>query len=180
MILTTEEFRSLSSTALEDDALALVLDAAEQEIVRAAGPAGSATEILRGHRGTDIILGRQAESITSVTETWGTTDTVLSADDYLLHSDGYVLERLRTGTNPRWAWHWSRVTVVYVPADDDALRAGVQRDLVNLMLDYTPGVTQETVGAWTRILGSNSAWNQNEERNAILARLSDGPSLVVV
>jgi hypothetical protein len=180
VILTVEEFRSLSDSALEDDALQLVLDAAEQEIVRAAGAADSATELLTVNV-HQVALSRKAESITSISEQrspWS-VPLLLAADDYRLHPDGYVVERLNTGTNPRWRWS-GRIEVAYVPFDDDAIRASVQRDLVTLMETYAPGVTQETVGAWSRTLASNSVWNQNEERKSVLARLSGGPKMLVV
>lgn len=177
-ILTTDEFRAFVTTALEDAALQMLLDAAETEILRAAGAPGSTEELFRGG-GRLVALGRQAESIASIVETIGSTDTTLDANDYLLHPDLYVIERLSTGPNGRSYWY-GRVLVTYTPTDDEALRQGVQRDLVNLMLNYVPGLTMEQVGAWTQQFAANSAWNTDEERANILARLDGAPSLIVV
>jgi hypothetical protein len=141
MILTVDELREHVTTALEDDALQRLLDAAEAEIVRYAGDPGAAVEILHGS-GRYLTLDRPAESITSITEAWGATSTTLSASDWLLYPSGLVLERLTTGPNGRSSW-WRRVTVTYTPRDDEALREKAQIDLVNLALNYNPGGTME-------------------------------------
>lgn len=181
MLLTLDEYRGLNpeATSLEDESLQLLLDAAEAEITRAAGPVGSVTEFLAG--GRTVTLSRRASSVTSVTETDHFThaETILSADDYVAWPGGYVIERQSGGTNSRYRWH-DRVTVEYVPADDVDIRKVVQSDLVNLMESFAPGLTSETVGAWSRTLASNSVWNQLEEREAILARLVERGRMLVV
>lgn len=177
-ILTVDEFREHVTTALEDDAVQRLLDAAEAEIVRAAGAPGSTTDIVPG--GSRLIaLSRPASSITSVTETRYSTSTVLAANDYLLHPGGFILERLYTGTNPSYGWR-GQATVAYTPVDDEAIRIGVQLDLVQLALNSNPGTTAETIGSWTEQLASNSAWNASKERASILSRLTGGPSMVVI
>ena len=181
MLLTLDEFRGLSESTLDDEPLQLLLDAAEAEITGFAGPVGEITEIINTG-GRLLVLGRPAASITSITETSRITPsqvTILAADDYLAYPGGLVYERLRGGTNSRSAWY-GRVTVTYVPEDDLDIRKGVQADLVNLMLNYAPGYTSETVGAWTRQLGSNREWNQSTERGSILSRLGSGGRMVVV
>ena len=72
-LLTAGEFRALEATALEDAALQLILDSAEAEIVRFAGPAGATEEWFQGGQ-QFISLARPFASITSVTEitTWAT------------------------------------------------------------------------------------------------------------
>ena len=180
MILTTEEYRSLADTALEEDALALLLDATETDIVRAAGPSGERVETFAGGGQLGrIILRGTAESIVSITETSTTTATTLDPSDYALDPDGYTLYRLTGGTNSRRYWY-GRVAVTYVPLDDEALRKGVQADLVKLALTYVPGVTMVQVGSWTEQLASNLAWNRDTERATILGRLSAGPSMAIV
>lgn len=180
MILSVEEYRTLDAAdAFEDEALQALLDATEAEIVRAAGGTDSVTEFHAGGGGRLALL-RPASSITSITETDSAGGVVtLAADDYLLYPAGVALERLSTGTNPGSRWY-GRVTVTYVPADQDALRRGVQYDLMKLTMSYNPGLTSEQVGQWTRSFASNSAWNTDEERQAILARLLEGPSMVPV
>lgn len=177
MILTVEELEAFVTTALEEDSLQLLLDAAEADIVRITGAAGATTELFVGG-GRLIALGYPADSITSITEETWTTTRNLDPTDYRLLPGGYLIERLVTGPNGRCCW-W-RGTVVYERSDDDALRRGVQLDLIKLMLSYNPGVTQETVGAWTRQFASNSVWNNDEERTAILSRLYPEPGMIVV
>jgi hypothetical protein len=178
-LLTVADFRQFDAAeAFEDTAIQLLLDATEAEIVRAAGPAGSATEYVRSG-GRYTYLRRKAASVTSVTETdTSGTSLVLAADDYALWPAGAVIERLRTGTNPRSTWR-DRSVVVYVPADDSDIRTGVQLDLMRLAMNYNPGTTAETIGSWSEQLASNSAWNASKERATILDRLRDGPGMVI-
>lgn len=177
-LLTAAEFGSLVSTGLSEDALDILLLAAEAEIVRFAGPSDAVTELVHGGQ-RFITLARQADSITSISETLGTDVTTLETDDYLLYPDGYRIERLQTGTNGRWRW-WGRVSVIYAPIGDEDIRRGVERDLVALMLNYQPGLTSETVGSWTTQLAGNSAWNNNRERESILSRLVTHGRMLVV
>jgi hypothetical protein len=179
-LLTTAEYRAFDPVAdIEDAALQLLLDAAEADIVRVAGPVGSYTEYVDAG-GRLTILGRQAAAIGSVTETarLSTSPVTLSADDYLLWPRGTVLERLGTGTHPRSYWS-GRVTVTYTLADDSDIRKVVQRDLVSLALNYSPGLTSTTVGSWTEMY-SQAVGAQEQERQSILARLSDGPRMAVM
>ncbi len=178
-ILTTAQFRAFEETELGDIPLQTLLDAAEIEIVRFAGDPTTAVEWMGG--GQYIYLYRPASAITSITETVLSTGTVttLAADDYELSPDGFRIRRLNTGTNARSYWY-GRVAVTYTPTDDTALRKAVQVDLVKLMLNYSPGVTSETIGDWAETFASNSVWNNLKERTDILSRLSYGPSMVVV
>src|SRR4051812_3591782 len=99
-LLTVDQFREHVETSLVDDAIQRLLDDAEAEIIRYAGALGSRTELVDGGSGR-LVLTRPVGSITSVTETFGTTDTILAADDYR-QRNVYVLERLYTGTNGRF------------------------------------------------------------------------------
>jgi hypothetical protein len=179
MLLTLDEFRGLRETGLDDEPLQLLLDAAEAEITRHAGPVGEVTQ-LHTHGGRLLALGRAAASVSSITETSFSTHevTTLAADDYYIWPGGYIIERQSGGTNSRHTW-FDRTTTVYVPADDVDIRKGVQADLVNLMLNYQPGLTSETVGSWTTQLAANSVWNNSDERIAILSRLSTGGRMAI-
>lgn len=181
MLLTLDEARGLTDSALEDESLQLVLDAAEAEITRYAGPVGERTETFTSG-GRLLSLSKRAASISSITETsFSSYDvTTLASDDYFAWPNAYVLERKTGGTNSRHTWWGRRVAVTYVPVDDVDLRKGVQADMCQLMINYAPGVTSETVGSWTRQLASNSVWNQSEERAAILSRLSSAGRMAVV
>lgn len=182
MLLTLDEARALDADgigALSDDALQLLLDATEAEIVRVGGDPETATE-WHTCNGRSVVLERRADRIDLVTETvgmWGEpTVTTLDATDYELDPYGVTLHRLNTGTNPRWRWY-GRVAVTYRPADEEALRKGVQADLIKLTGRYQPGLTAETVGSWTQQYAGNSA--AARERADILARLRE-PGLVRV
>jgi hypothetical protein len=178
MILTVAAYREHATSTLGDDAIQRLLDASEADIVRRAGAADAAVEVADG-RGRFITLSRQAASITSITETdRGGTITTLAADDYLLYPSGTVIERLSSGTNYRSHWY-SRVTVTYVPMDDEAIRVGVQLDLINLAQNYQPGLTSTTIGSWTEQY-AQAARSNRDEFESILARLDIGPSMVVV
>lgn len=176
-LLTADEFRAYVETELSDAALLGMLSAAEAEIDMAAGPVGSTVALFSGG-GTLLVLGRAASAFTSVIETWGSTVTTLAADDYLVHPGGYVLERLNTGTNPRSRW-WGRITVTYTPVDDANLRKDVQRELVSLAINVPAGLSLKTIGSWTEQYRQAAEGNE-KERDAILARLSPGPSLAIV
>ena len=108
MILTDRGVPFARRVGAGDDALALVLDAVEQDIVRSAGPSGERTETFGGVSQLDrVVLKGTAESIVSVTETGGSTVRVLDPTDYQLDPDGYTLYRLTSGSNPRRYW-WAR------------------------------------------------------------------------
>lgn len=164
---------------LSDDALQLLIDAAEAEITRFAGDPDAAVEWIAGGQQV-IALAQKAGSITSVVEHSELADPVtLALGDYEIDPTGYLLYRRRTGTHPRSRW-WGRVIVTYVPVDSVAIRTGVEIDLVRLMVSYAPGTTSETVGAWTTQLASNSVWNNSKERDAILSRLVIHGRMLVV
>lgn len=177
MILTPTEFRGFAETALEDGPLQDLLDAAESDIVRFGGAPSSAVEWFGGGQSL-LALARPAASITSITETDGSTVTTLAADDYLTNPGGYILTRIAGGTNSRSRW-FGRVAITYVPEDDEARRRVVQVDLVKLALNYNPGLVQTTVGSWSEQYRQATESNMDEVRD-ILSRLKDGPSMVVI
>jgi hypothetical protein len=180
-LLSPDDVREFEpAPELSDDAIQLLLDAADAEIVRYAGASGSGLEWLAGGRHV-IALARQAASISSVDEHTGTVaDPVsLAADEYEIDPTGFLVYRSNTGTNPRWQW-WGQVRITYVPADEEAIRKGVELDLVRLMMAYQPGATSETVGSWTTQLSANAQWNNDAERQSILSRLVVHGRMLVV
>lgn len=180
MLLTVAEYRLLDAAeAFEDEAIQLLLDAAEVEISDVAGTPDSVTEYIVGG-GRFVALARSASEISSITETARDGSVVtLAADDYLLYPAGTVIERQSIGTNPRYSFY-GRVTVTYVPADDEPLRKSVQAGLVKIDLTYAPGVTSEQIGAWMEQRASQAQWNAIEERQAVLSRLTGGPRMAVI
>jgi hypothetical protein len=169
LLLTVGEYRKLAGSSLEDPALQLLLDAAEQAIERElGGPVGEVTEVVDGGL-TYITLRRRASEIVSVTETWDATDTILGADDYRLRYDARSLFRLANGTHP--AGRWGQATVVYAAEDDADDRKRAQKALVELDHNYVPGATAEQIGAWMEQHQQSAQWNYQSERAAILATL---------
>jgi len=157
---------------LGDEPLLILLAAATQDIRRAAGPMGPVTEMQTAGAGDLLLMGGTPLSITSVVETVGWSDVTLSADDYQVIGARTLL-RLHTGTNPcRW-WR-GRVSVTYQPQDDLAARQRVQLALVKLDITHSPGLAAQTIGTWSEQYTSNSAFNYEVERAAILASLGAG------
>jgi hypothetical protein len=164
--LSVVEFREHVTSALGDEALQALLNAAYAAIVRRVGPEASAVERLAGASGPLLLLNRAASSITSVTE----DGTLLDALDYLLRPSGMTIERLRTGPNPRLYWRgW--VDVVSTPLVDTAERIRVTIALVKLDLAQNPGITAIRIGDWAETY-ADSAMNYGLEREAILATLA--------
>jgi len=178
-LLTTADFRLIEATALEDAALQMFLDAAEAEITRFAGAAGTSEEWFQGGQ-QFISLARPFSAITSITEitTWDGVTQLLDSTDYLAYPGNFRLQRVGTGNHPRWYWY-GRIVVIYTATDDDTLRKAVQAELVKLDLDTKFGVTQETVGQWSQSF-QQQAGDTEKQREYILSRLSPGPSFVVV
>ncbi len=179
-LLTVDEYRALHSTAVEDEALQLLLDAAEADIVAYAGADGSTVEWFSGGQRV-IALASPAESITSIVENsvlWGNAATTLDATDYLVDPGGYLLYRDGNGTNPRWHWY-GRVVVTYVPVGSAARRQVLQGELVNLTITYNPGVTSETVGSWTQLYQQSVGANQKEHDEILSSLVSHGRMSVV-
>lgn len=169
--VTVETFREHVTSELGDDALQLLLDAAEQAIRARYGEAGTET-----HDGGQsyIFLRRRAAEVTSVTETDYTgAEVELDETDWRLRGDGVSLLRLSTGLNPPVGWSWrtptwgTTVTVEYDPDDMDAELARIQIALVELDLNHMPGLTSETIGAWSE--SANSGTPYAAERETILA-----------
>jgi len=165
MTLTVEDLRGHIETGLGDDALQTLLDAAYEAIDQYAGPVGSRTEILSGGPGDLLMVSASVDSVTTLIE----DSLVLASDDYQVN--GQMLIRLDTGTNPRYRWG-SRVEVTYVALSDDALRDRVAVALIQADLDFHPGLTAETVGAWSQQYAQSSE-EYRVARAAILESLND-------
>jgi hypothetical protein len=176
--LAPDDLRGFVTTDLGDAELQILLDYAEGLINRRIGPPGARTEIIRGG-GLFVSTSRPIDSVTSVTETYWGTSLSLDPLDYRLRSGGYLLERLRTGPNARYHW-WGDVTVIYEPLADDAIRAGVQIALCELHVNAHPGLTAETIGAWSQQFAANSVWNGTAEEESILSRLDPEVGMLVV
>jgi hypothetical protein len=151
ILLTINELREHVTTDLSDAALQRILDAAEGEIISRYGPhanpATPLTVILAGERHRLLQVARPLDAAHPVTITeenhaflGGTIDT-LAADDWRAWHGGRSLERLVTGTHPRYGWG-HHVTLTYVPVNDNAQRTLVLMDLAKMDVSAASG------GSW--------------------------------
>jgi hypothetical protein len=169
MILPPGQFREHVVTAVEDDALGRLLDAAEAAITEVAGPPGADIVGLVEGGYNRIVLSRPAATIVAVREASGSTwNTALTATDYETLS-GSVVRRI----SGRWA---HRVEVTYTPADDYALRIQAQIKLVELELNNPTGIAQNTVGPFNEQIAAG----YDEQRAAILSMFRHSPGMVVI
>lgn len=173
--MTVTELREFITTDLSDAALQVLLDAAEAEVEAYAGDAGDTVQLVDGPLAR-IPLTRPLESVTSVTENVSGTVTTLAGDDYRLRADGYVLERLTTGTNRR-GWFRGFITVTGSPGDDSAIREAVTVDLVRLDLDedasIASAVQSRRIGEYSETF-ADATKTIEEKRAEILSRLGSG------
>ena len=171
---TVTRLREFVTSPLSDAVLQTYLDAAMDAIDDVLGPL-TCKERLHASRGDLLMLGREAESITSVVEDARVSALTLAADDYELSDSGQTLYRLRTGTNPRWGWH-GRVDVTYVRSDDVAERVRVAVALVQLELDRRPGVASESIG--TYFVSFRADADYATQRDALLGSLGSGMGII--
>lgn len=156
--ITVSLVREHVDTDWTDNAVQRAIDAADAEIVRRYGDhTADRVEVHRpGPGDVFIYTDRKIGSITSITETFtgplGETVQTLSASDYSLES-GHTIRRRADGphgglfwTDGRWP-SWPRiVTVTYSPQDDSARRVMVELSLVQLAINYQPGVDMVSLG----------------------------------
>lgn len=176
MYLSLEEARSLiRGLTLTDDALTILVDAVESEIIDRFGPyhPGPISQIiLTQERQSQIVLRRRAATITEVYETAGEAGgetLVLDPADYRV--DGYILERLGTGPTPSRSWS-SQVGVVYEPVDDTASRKLATIDILRLETSTAGGgvLAGRSIGDYSESYAQTGN-DLTVARNRILRRL---------
>lgn len=132
-LLTAAEAQALGVGAgLAPADLQRILDDEETELVRQCGPhTGAITEVLRTRRGDDsLLLSRAVGTVTRITEQLYVGDpqpTTRDAADYQVWADEGRIERAAISL----AWG-AVVTVVYTPADTQALRRSVLLELARI------------------------------------------------
>ena len=168
--LNATGLREHVTTALSDNALELLLDAAWQAIAGVAGAEGDVLDVRAGG-GSVIFLSRRATVVSAVKEWHGFSyQRELAPDDYRLNADGVSLHRLISGTTPAAYWA-GPVEVAFETASDDSSRQVGQIALVKLFVDHHPGIQEEEIGDWRQVFQSNSVWNYAQERETILETL---------
>ena len=152
--LTVAELRSLVATELSNDALQLLIDAAEEQLVNL--PTGEITETYRG--GSSVIILRwPAAAIDSVREADMTTD--VPADEYRLSAtDSRSLWRRIPGLAQPGTWS-GPVTVVSTTRSQANLRKLATVQLVKGAINNNPGVLGMTEGNWTIQFENGSTWS---------------------
>ena len=176
--LTITRLREFVSSTVSDSSLQILVDAAFQAIDDCIGPPGNVSEFFTP-AGDLIMLSRRAAAIVSASETlysWSWTPLVLASNDYVLRPSGRTLVRLNTGTNPGWLGRWGwlgRVDVTYTPVDDTANRVRVAIELVKLQIAFTPGLASQTIGTWSEAYTVAGTASYPEQREAILASLTN-------
>jgi hypothetical protein len=192
---TLADVRGRFETDLSDPSLQALIDEATGEIIRRFGPYRDTgtpiTVTIKGRRRRlDLLRPLDASQSIAIVEYhslwgWGETDITLAADDYRVWFAGRQLERLHTGTNPRWHWG-ERVEVTYVPVDDTLQRDEVAVKLVILALNYQ-GVIDLKVGDVQTTYGQRSAGQNpgqsplfyNVERDNLLKTLQPRRGLML-
>lgn len=155
-----------------------LIDWADDEVVVVAGVhpiSGDRTETLVGGERL-LFLPEPAATITSITETVGTTDTVLATDDYRIWDDGRYLERLANGTNSRGTWGHP-VVVVYAGTNNNARRRDAILQLVELSLNRQPGIKSQRVGDYSQV-NTDFQTDVTTILRAVIANYAGGGMLV--
>lgn len=160
--MDVETLREHVGPGPSDDVLERLLNAALQTITARYGePAEEISEHLHPV-GSLVYLSHRTAAVTAVRE--GTV--LLDYSEYELAGGGKRLRRLDEDAE-HTDWRES-IEVTYVPDADDAERDRVAIALVNLDLNYQPGMTGSTVGPWLEQYANNSAQNYKLEREIIL------------
>jgi len=167
--LTVAELRQHLETDFADDALQLLIDDAEKEIIKRHGELNTETDTKTGETlATALFLKRKAESISTVVEEIksgdGYEETTLSSNDYKLRYGGRQIERLASGDNPRRTWG-DVVTIIYTPKDETERRKRVAIDLVKLAAAYN-ALDSESAGDY-----KSQSKKYSAERNKLLKQL---------
>lgn len=161
---TVEEVRAVFETDIVDALIEQMIAAEVEEVESRFGAETSDTQEAYPD-GCFIVMNRKAAAITTVTEIQGTTETVLSSNDYRLRLGGWHLERLSTGTHPQSCFG-TRVLIAYT-VNESAKRWRVIMDLVKLQLQ-NDGLKSESTGD-----NSTVHVDYQEEREKILSALNN-------
>ena len=108
-LITSQDMREYVETDINAVSLQRLIDIADGEIVELFGvhSVGATIAVTELHTGGSrgLVLNRQYATVTTITETWGVTDTVLATDDWRSWFDNRMLERLSLeATNPQAIW----------------------------------------------------------------------------
>lgn len=163
MTVDLEALREHVGAGPSDDDLQRLLDAALEAITDRYGPEDADTREHLRPFGQWVRLGRRAESVETLLE--GTVE--LEEDtDFEIWPGGRYLRRLADDLPRDWG-DW--VDVTYTHASDASQRDRVTIALVDLDLNWSPGLSGITVGPWSEQYGSDEDYQATRE--AILASM---------
>lgn len=157
MLMTVEQLRGYIPDTAEDDAtLEQRIADTEAELTDRFGalaPGGSGeediaevTETVYAYGRSELHLSQAPFEVLAVTDTYGTTDTELEEADFEIARGSY-LARLK-------GYRWGSKTVVrYVPKDARASRRRVLVKLIQLDLNFEPGLGSQGAGPWNESYG---------------------------
>lgn len=172
MTLSLADVRPIIGEGPTDDLLEMLLAALYSEVMKTLQTTGSdyeAVDELITVSGPLLPLGQRVQTISSVIE----DGTTLDAEDYELRSSRRFLRRLPAGRN--WC---GQVDITYVPEADTEEVDRIVLALLRFDLNYNPGVTMESIGAWME-QKSQMPDTYLKERQAILSSYSPGTSMMV-
>lgn len=174
-LLTVEQLQARYPSSLDSDTLQDLIDAAERDITRWAGPftlsgatpvPDDVTEVLRVSGSSVLRLLQEPSEVISVDED---DEDLAVTDDYLVVGDTLVRVDAR----------WGRmVTVEYTPVDSWAARRVAAAKLVALELNYQPGLASQTIGDWSEVYNTSSVTSRyDDERYAILSTVRESSGI---
>lgn len=169
-----ERLKERWETDKTDHELDTMIDNVNAEIIRLHGlhydAATPLTELFEGGD-SNLFPRRPIDSIVSVTETVWDVETVLSTNDYRVWYNGRMLERLNTGTNPRWYWG-TPVSLVYLPINDNFQRQEIIIKVCILDLQYNASESTK-IGDYAETFK-----DYQKERVSLLRSLNYAPGMV--
>ena len=161
-LLNLVQVRENIETGLGDDALQRIMDAVEEDIDQRHGAVDSQVDDLEAGL-EKLWTTRPILTITTVTETVGTTDTDLSANDFVKRHETQ-LDRLNTGDNSRERWG-IRVKITYVPVDTTKRRITTFLKMILMDIVYS-GLDSSREGDF-----NSKSLNYASEREKLLSSL---------
>jgi hypothetical protein len=145
-MLTVEELREHVGDGPTDDVLDRLLEAATQALDMRYGVERAADQEVDERLvpyGSLVYPFHRAKSVSSASE----ADETLDPGDYEIRNLGRTVVRLDSSGAPQ-AWT-GPVDLTYLPFADDYERDRICIKLVELDLDYAPGLSGSTVGPWS-------------------------------
>lgn len=168
-LINVDELKARVPTDLNDTALGQIIDEEEAEVVRRFGAhasSGSVVETIDSEKACNVFLPRRINSVSTVTEGDGITQTALAPADYRIWPNEGRLERIATlGITIEWQPH---VVITYTPQDDEKERQRILVELCRISIERQI-MKKETVGQQDYSYVAPDDWEK--EREKVLSKL---------